>query len=150
MEVGRNGRAQEARPLQERLVLALTLPHAFRLVGFVFAGAAVAGAVPFSGVFGGVGDGVVGLGAILVALALWRRPGYASWMAAIAWNVYGATDVLFANAIQVFAPDSRPQPFALFLVPLFFLTAHLVNLRLLTGETLRCRYLGNAGSGTAA
>jgi len=128
------------RPRAVTVLVALTATNAFRLVGWGYAAAALAGQVPRSGVFGGVGDGIAGAAAIAVAVALARRPGFGTWLAAVAWNVYALTDVLFANAITFFAPDAEPQAPAWTLVPLYFLVAHVVSLRLLTRPAVRAHF----------
>jgi len=84
------------RPPGSRTATLLTAVNALRLVGFVIGAQALTGSAPRSEVFGGIGDGIAGLTAIFVAIALWTRPTYGVWLAAIVWNVYGLTDALFA------------------------------------------------------
>jgi hypothetical protein len=128
------------RPREVKTISVLTYLNAFRLVGFLFAAQALSGDLPRSEVFGGIGDGIAGLTAIFVALALTKRPSFGTWLAAIMWNVYALTDAVFANAISTFAPDAEPQVAIGYLIPLFFIGTHVVNLSLLARPAVRKYY----------
>jgi hypothetical protein len=134
------------RPSEVKTVTVLTSLNAFRLVGFVFAAQALSGDLPRSEVFGGIGDGIAGLTAVPIAIALWKRPTYHVWVAAIIWNVYALTDACFANAISTWAPDAQPQPIGGYVIPLFFVATHVINLKLLVSPPVRDHYMSNTAS----
>lgn len=131
------------RPSEVKTVTVLTSLNAFRLVGFLLAAQALSGELPRSEVFGGIGDGIAGLTAIPIAIALWKRPTYRVWIAAIIWNVYALTDAFFANAISTWAPDAEPQPIIGYIIPLFFVVTHVINVTLLIRPKVRTYYMSN-------
>lgn len=51
-----------------------------------------------------VGDAVIGLAAIAVAILAWRSPTPGTWAATIAWSAIGAFDAVAALLVEVSTP----------------------------------------------
>ena len=89
-----------------------------------------------------VGDAVVGVAAIGVAIALWRQRTPTTWLVAIVWSAIAAFDALAAFLVEVSVP--YPDFFLLETVgrPAFFAAAtmHIVIIVLLHRPDVRRQF----------
>lgn len=121
-----------------RVFTTLILVHTLRAVGGTQRSMAT-----WSGVLGGwhwlpgVGHAIAGFTALLLALA-WMRRGATEGVlrATLAWNVYGAVDLLVAMPINVLVPPADPCFFTPVLAS-SFLATHLLMLALLWRDRRR-------------
>ncbi len=81
-----------------------------------------------------IGDAMVGLAAVVVALLIWKRRTHTTWVVAVVWSSVGAFDAIAAFVVETTAP--WPEFFMLELVgrTMFFAAAamHLAIIYLLT------------------
>lgn len=85
-----------------------------------------------------VGDAVIGLTALVVAAALWRRPTPRVWLGAVVWNALGAFDALAAYLVELRSPWPEFFMLEVFGRSMFFaaVAAHGLVLYLLTRPRL--------------
>lgn len=138
-----------------RFVLALTTLASGRAMTIAFIGRAGDGGPgdpPEAWLMPLIGDAVIGVSAIVVALLIWRRPNPTTWVLAVIWNAIGAFDALAAYVVEVSAP--WPEFFMLELVgrSMFFAAAimHLALIGLLSRPEVLTRFglsrpIGSAG-----
>ena len=129
-------------PLLRLWVLILTLVMSGRVMTLAFihrAGGANAGDPPIHWLMPLIGDAVVGLTGLVVALLLWRRPVAASWIIALCWNVVAIWDALSAYIVSRTSP--WPEFFMLQVMgpAMFFIASamHLLIIWLLLRPALR-------------
>lgn len=117
----------------------LILLHTFRTVGLGFLLLAAYDILPLVfAIPAGVGDAIVAVGALGLALALYSPAG-AAHRAVAAWNIFGVTDFVVAVATAVLArtggplhfhgvvPSDMIGTFPLVLIPAFFVPLYLVT-----------------------
>lgn len=92
-----------ARPIMLALTLllsgrAMTVPFIMR------AGGPLPGDPPAAWLMPLVGDAVIGISALAVAWALWRRAGLWVWISVVVWNAVAIWDALAAWLVQATTP----------------------------------------------
>ncbi len=120
-----------------KIVIALTVMASGRAMTLAYIGRAGdggAGDPPDVWLMPLIGDAVVGLAAVVVALLLWKRRTPATWVVAVVWSAIGAFDAIAAYIVETSAP--WPEFFMLELVgrTMFFAAAamHIAIIYLLT------------------
>ncbi len=128
-----------------KIALTLTALAAGRAMTLAFiarAGDGGAGDPPEAWLMPLIGDAFVGITAIAIALAMWRKPTPAVWVAAMMWNAVAAFDALAAYVVEITTP--WPEFFMLELLgrSMFFAAAamHVVITYLLTSVEVRSRF----------
>ena len=120
-----------------KIVIALTAMASGRAMTLAYIGRAGdggAGDPPDAWLMPLIGDAVIGLAAVAVALLLWKRRTPATWVVAVVWSAIGAFDAIAAYIVETSAP--WPEFFMLELVgrTMFFAAAamHVAIIYLLT------------------
>jgi hypothetical protein len=124
--------ASRAYVLSGDLALAAAI-QAWRAAGLGFLALYVHGVLP--GAFAwpaGLGDIAIGVTAPLVALALLRKPGFATGRVFVAWNVLGILDLVVAvstgGLLSALAAPGEVATRAMAMMPLVLIPAYLVPL----------------------
>ena len=128
-----------------RLAVALTALASGRAMTLAFIGRAGDGGVgdpPEAWLMPLLGDAVIGLAAIAVAVALWKRPSRVTWVIAVTWSAIGAFDALAAFVVDVTTPWPEFFMLEIFGRSMFFVAAamHLVIIGLLTRPEVLARF----------
>ena len=90
-----------------RVALALIVMAAGRAMTIAFIGRAGAGGPgdpPAAWLMPLVGDAIVGVGALVVAILVWRFRNPTSWLISVVWSAIGAFDALAAYLVEISAP----------------------------------------------
>ncbi len=89
-----------------------------------------------------IGDALVGVTALLVAWLLWKRPGLAFWVFAIAWSSVAAFDALAAFVVDTTDPWPEFFMLELFGRSMFFAAVLLLIaiIWLLSSDEIRNRF----------
>ena len=134
-----------------KIVIALTLMASGRAMTLAFIGRAGdggAGDPPDAWLMPLIGDAVIGLAAVAVALLIWRRRTPGAWLVAVVWSALGAFDALAAFIVETSAP--WPEFFMLeaFGRSMFFAATamHLLIIYLLTRPELLAEFGIESGS----
>ena len=133
-----------ARTATEWVLLALTLLLTGRAMTLAFlsdVGGSGAGDPPAAWLMPLVGDAVVGLSAIAVAVLLWRRAGLTAWLALIIWNAIAIWDALSAFLVNLSVPWPGFFMLEMFGWPMFFLAAGMHALCILLASRRETRRL---------
>ncbi len=128
-----------------RLAVALTALASGRAMTLAFIGRAGdggAGDPPEAWLMPLLGDAVIGLAAIAVAVLLWKRPNPITWVVAVTWSAIGAFDALAAFVVDVTTPWPEFFMLEIFGRSMFFAAAamHLVIIGLLTRPQVLARF----------
>lgn len=128
-----------------KILMTLTLMAAGRAMTIPFiasAGDGGAGDPPAAWLMPLIGDALVGVTALLVAWLLWKRPGLASWVFAIAWSAVAAFDALAAFVVDTTDPWPEFFMLELFGRSMFFAAVllHVAIIWLLTSDEIRNRF----------
>lgn len=129
-------------------LVAMTAGRAMTLAFITRAGGSELGDPPEEWLMPLLGDGFVGLSAVVVAILLWRNSSPAAWTIAIAWSAIGAFDAIAAFFVQRTSP--WPEFFMLraFGSSMFFAAAflHLAIIALLFSPDVRREFWGDRQS----
>lgn len=134
----RGGRALAA-------LLVLTLMASGRAMTLLFIGRAGGAGnedPPIAWLLPLLGDAVIGLSALPVALLLWRRPGLTTGLIAVAWNAVAIWDALSAFVVHQTTPWPAFFMIQTFGASMFFAASamHAAGIALLFLPSLRARY----------
>ena len=127
------------------LILLLTLMASGRAMTLAFiarAGDGGPGDPPDAWLMPLVGDAVIGLTALGVALLVWRRRSAMTWSLALAWSAIGAFDALAAYLVDIQTPWPDFFMLELFGRPMFFAAAalHIGIIALLMQPAVRTEF----------
>ena len=142
--------------LRSKIVIALTVLAAGRAMTLAFIGRAGdggAGDPPEAWLMPLVGDAVIGVAAIAVALLLWKRPNPVSWVIAVVWSAIGVFDALAAFLVHTSNPWPEFFMVKIFGSSMFFAASilHVAIIYLLTRSEVLARFgLGRPGPAPAA
>lgn len=108
--------------------MALTLMAAGRAMTLVYisrAGDGGPGDPPDAWLMPLIGDAVIGLAALVVAVLIWKRPNPSTWVIAVVWSAIGAFDAIAAFVVDVSAPWPEFFMLEIFGRPMFFAAASM-------------------------
>jgi hypothetical protein len=128
-----------------KIMMVLILMAAGRAMTLAFisrAGDGGAGDPPDAWLMPLVGDAAIGLGAIIVAVLIWRRPTPTTWVIAVVWSALGAFDALAAFIVQTTSPWPEFFMIEIFGSSMFFAAAvlHLTIIYLLSQPEILARF----------
>lgn len=135
----------------KKALAALTLLMAMRMMTVAHvaaAGSGLPGAPPAPWLLPLLGDAVIGLTAIPVALLAWKGRGLLAWTAVVVWNALAAWDSISAFLVNHASPWNDFDLLRAFGPSMFFVSA-AVNLVMLAGVAaprLRAEFLGPAAA----
>ena len=124
----------------------LTLMTAGRAMTLAFvtrAGDGGAGDPPAAWLMPLVGDAVIGITAVALAVAVLRRPSPGTWLAAVVWSALAIFDAIAAFLVELSVPWPEFFMIEVFGSSMFFAASamHLLAIWLVTGHRLRTFYL---------
>ncbi len=116
-----------------KIIMILTLMLAGRAMTLAFihrAGGSAAGDPPIAWLMPLIGDAVIGLSALAIAILIWNRKGLGVWTTIIVWNALAIWDALSAFIISITNP--WPEFFMLqALGPIMFFAASGMSLAII-------------------
>ncbi|MDQ2090594.1 hypothetical protein [Marimonas arenosa] len=129
------------------ILLILTLMLSGRMMTLLFiarAGRGAPGDPPLGWLMPLIGDAVIGLTGLVVALLVWKARGLAAWTAIIVWNAVAIWDALSAYIVS--RTDPWPEFFMLqiFGASMFFMASamHALSIWIAAHPDFRQRFLG--------
>lgn len=131
--------------MKHKLAVALTVMAIGRAMTLAFIGRAGGDGVgdpPEAWLMPLVGDAVIGLAAIAVAVLLWQRPTPTVWLLAVVWSAIGAFDAIAAFIVEVSTPWPDFFMLEIFGRSMFFAAAamHLIIIALLAQRDVLARF----------
>lgn len=131
--------------MKRKILLALTIMASGRAMTLAFiarAGDGGAGDPPDAWLMPLIGDAVIGLAAVVVALLIWKHRTPATWVAAVVWSAIGAFDALAAFVVETSVPWPEFFMLEIFGRSMFFAATamHLVIIALLAQPDVRAQF----------
>lgn len=133
-------------PRVKTIIVILTVALTGRMMTLAFlhrAGRGEIGDPPVTWLMPLIGDAVIGLSGVVIAVLLARSSALGVWLAALIWNAIGIWDALSAYIVHRTAPWDDFFMIQIFGSSMFFMASamHMVLIILLLQESIRYPYL---------